>query len=168
MGTTEPVSPKPVSPVVGESPIGTTPAASSPDISRVENLVAAAQQEAAAASPLAQSQEQFQNQFGPQTPAPVEQPVADPMAAALESLGTQTAPAQTPSSNESSTPAPENSTDVKLDPSINTVDDLLKEDEKIAAKSSAPEDVALPEQTPAQKWQELSDSVKAFLEEVVK
>ena len=154
MDPTEPVNPKPVSPVVGESPIGTTPAASSPDISRVENLVAAAQQEAAAASPLAQSQEQFQNQFGPQTPAPVEQPVADPMAAALESLGIQT--------------APENSTDVKLDQNINTVDDLLKADDEIAAKSTAPEDVALPEQTPAQKWQKLSDSVKAFLEEVAK
>ena len=57
MGPTEPVNPKPVSPVMGESP----------DISRVENLVAAAQQEAAAASPLTQS-EQFQNQFGGQTP----------------------------------------------------------------------------------------------------
>ena len=153
MGPTEPVNPKPVSPVVGESPIGTIPAASSPDISRVENLVAAAQQEAAAASPLTQSREQFQNQFGPQTPAPVEQPVADPMAAALESLGTQTAPTEI-------TPA---ETVAPLDSSINTVDDLL------AQGPQTVEAVAPPEKTPAEKLkQQIADSIDAFLEEVVK
>lgn len=155
----EPVNPsggvatadKPVPPVT-ESPLRGTPTVpSSTDLSRVENLVAAAQQEAAAVqgampgqpgqeAPVSPSQEQFRNQFDPQPTAPVQQPVPDLMAAALEGLGTQT-----PS------PLAENSTDVKLDPSINTVADLLAKGPQVVELKS---EVKLPP-----KVQEFLDSV---------
>lgn len=163
----EPVNPSGVS----DKPISVPPPATTPDISRVENLVAAAQQEAAAVqaagtlpgqAPVEGPKKDFENQFGSGvgTPPPASEPAPDLMAAALEGLGTQTPPAENPSS-----------TDVKLDPNINTVDDLLREGPKAVADSTSQaeaEAVVLSEQTPAQKWEKLSDSVKAFLEEVTK
>lgn len=92
MNPTEPVNPGPVAtadkPVsgVGETPIGgaVNPQAPSSDISRVEDLVAAAQEAAAAQTPKGQFEDQFGS--GPATPPVAES--ASGLDTALSNLGT--------------------------------------------------------------------------------
>lgn len=101
----------------------------------LEDVVAAAQQEVAArAVSIQTSAEEFKAQFGSGVTPPV---------------------TEIPSSSEPSV--------ASLDPSINTVDDLLVKGPQVV------EAVAPPEQTPAEKLKkQISDSVDAFLEEVTK
>lgn len=106
----EPVNPGATAPIstVGESPIGAAPGVSSPDISRVENLVAAAAQEAQAAqtgtapttlgqeAPLTGREKAFKDEFSLDSPTSTvtEQPAApaglpDLMDKALQGLGSE-------------------------------------------------------------------------------
>lgn len=174
MNPTEPVSAggvavadKPIS-QVGESPIGAAPSQTpSPDISRVEDLVAAAQQEAAAVAQAptpaqTPAENDFAKQFGgvtspveptSATTPPAESNVADPMGQALAGLGTPSnvQPAVEPLSSEEPV--------AKLDESIKTMDDLLAKGPQTAEA----------EQTPAEKLkQQIAASVDAFLDEVTK
>lgn len=158
MNPTEPVNP---GGGVAESPLATQNPAASPDISRVEDLVAAAQQAAAAQAP----KDQFVNQFGSGSVTPpvaesdssVAEPAPDLMATALANLeSTLPETAQKPEGPQSTLVSP-------LDPSINTVDDLLAKGPQVV------EAVASPEETPAEKLkQEISDKIDAFLEETAK
>lgn len=150
-------TPPPTAPIV-ESNVGV-----SNPLDKLEGVVAAAQQEAAASTAAPQQapeetpKRQFVDQFGSGQAAP---PVAGSnppglMDKALQGLGSEPSQAE---NNPSST-------DVKLNPDINTVDDLLKEGQQITT-TPAPEAAAPAEKTPAQRWEELSSEVKAFLEEV--
>ena len=157
---------KPVSPVAEALASPTAPMGSPADVSRVEGLVAAAQEAVAVqtANPVApvQTSEQaaFATQFGPSEST---QPSAEPpdlMTAALEGLGTPT-----PIADQPVAPTAENSTDVKLDPSINTIDDLLKKGPQVVENPPpAVEAAVVSEQTPADKLKEqIADAVDAFL-----
>lgn len=132
------VADKPVSPV-GQSPIGVAPPQTlSPDISRVEDLVKAAQEAVVAQTPKGQ----FENQFGSGvgTSSPASESAPDLMAAALEGLGT-------PPSGENSTNVPV----APLDSTINTVGNLL---EKVSQVAESESEVRLPPNV-----QEFLDSV---------
>jgi hypothetical protein len=134
----------------------------SPSLASLEGVVAAAKEAAAIQTTepgQAPAKTQFTNQFGSEPAEPVSEPAPDLMTAALEGLGTTPTP-----------PVAENSTDVKLNPNINTVDDLLKGGQQITTDSVPPAEAVAPaEETPADKLKkQIAASVNAFLEEVTK